>query len=185
MVRLYLVRHGEPSGTWGQSDDPDPGLTDLGRRQAEAAAERLAKTPPKLVVSSPLRRARETAQPFAVAMKVEPTIADAVAEIPTPGSVAFAQRGEWLRGLMAGEWGDADPALVAWRDGVVSYLASLPEDAAIFSHFVAINVALGAAIGDDRVVCFRPAHASITVIEAKGRALSLVELGETGETTIK
>ena len=185
MARLYLVRHGEPAGTWGQSDDPDPGLTDLGRRQAEAAAERLAKTPPKLIVSSPLRRARETSVPLATAMRMNATIADAVAEIPTPSSVAFAQRGDWLRGLMAGDWGAADASLQAWRDGVVAYLTGLQDDTAVFSHFVAINVALGSAIGDDRVVCFKPSHASVTVLEAKGRVLSLVELGETAETTIK
>jgi broad specificity phosphatase PhoE len=68
---------------------------------------------------------------------------------------------------------------------VVTYLTGLSEDTAVFSHFVAINAALGAAIGDDRVVCFRPAHASITVLETKGRAISLVELGETAETTVR
>lgn len=185
MPRLYLIRHGEPSGNWGQSADPDPGLTDLGREQAEGAGKRLAKTLPKLIVSSPLRRARETAIPLARAMKVEPTIAEAVAEIPTPASVAFAQRADWLRGLMQSEWSAADALLHAWRDGVVTYIASLQDDTAIFSHFVAINVALGAAIGDDRVVCFKPAHASITVLETKGRAFSLVELGETADTAVR
>ncbi len=185
MPRLYLIRHGEPSGTWGQSDDPDPGLTDLGRKQAEAAGERLLKMRPKLIVTSPLRRAHETAMPLARALGIEPAIAQAVAEIPTPSSIAFASRADWLRYLMAGEWGAADASLQAWRDGVVTFLTGLSEDAAVFSHFVAINVALGVAIGDDRVVCFRPAHASITVLETKGNAISLVELGETAETTVR
>lgn len=185
MPRLYLIRHGEPSGNWGQSPDTDPGLTDLGRKQAESAGERLAKTPPKLIVSSPLRRARETAIPLARAMNLDPTIADAVAEIPTPSDIPFEQRGDWLRKLMTGEWNEADASLQTWRNGVVAYLASLQDDTAIFSHFVAINVALGAAIGDDRVVCFKPAHASITVLETKGRAIALVELGETSDTTVR
>ena len=184
MPRLYLIRHGEPLGNWGQ-DDPDPGLTDLGRDQAESAGERLAKAPLKLVVSSPLRRARETAIPLARAMNVEPTIAQAVAEIPTPRGISFEKRADWLRHLMTGEWGAADAALQSWRSGVVTYLTSLEHDTAVFSHFIAINVALGAAIGDDRVVCFKPAHASITVLETKGPSITLVELGETAETTIK
>ncbi len=184
MARLYLIRHGEPSGTWGQSDDPDPGLTDIGRKQAQGAGERLAKTPPKAIVSSPLRRAQETAIPLVRALSIEPAIAQAVAEIPTPPSVAFASRGDWLRNLMMGEWGAADVSLQTWRDGVVTYLTGLSEDTAVFSHFVAINAAVGAAIGDDRVVCFRPAHASITVLETKGRVISLVELGETAETRV-
>ncbi|NOT40038.1 MAG: histidine phosphatase family protein [Alphaproteobacteria bacterium] len=185
MARLYLIRHGEPSGTWGQSADPDPGLTELGRSQAESAGERLAKTPPKLIVSSPLRRARETAIPLARTMNVDPKIAEAVAEIPTPASIPFAQRGDWLRNLMMGEWSAADASLQTWRDGVVAYLASLQDDTAVFSHFVAINVALGAAIGDDRVVCFKPAHASITVLETKRCAIALVELGETADTAVR
>lgn len=184
MPLLYLVRHGEPSGTWGQAD-PDPGLTDLGRKQAERAAEVLRKTPPKLIVSSPLKRARETAIPLVRTMGLEAKIAGSVAEIPTPASVPFEQRADWLRALMIGDWGAAEPALQAWRAEVLSYLTRLDQDTAVFSHFVAINVALGAAIGDDRVVCFKPAHASITVLETKGRAISLVELGETAETTIK
>lgn len=185
MPRLYLIRHGEPSGNWGQSADPDPGLTDLGRKQAEGVGERLLKTPPKVIVSSPLRRAQETAVPLARAMRIEPKIAEAVAEIPTPPNVAFAQRADWLRQLMSGEWSAADASLRSWRDDVVAYLTGLPDDTAVFSHFVAINVALGAAIGDDRVVCFKPAHASITVLETKGRSVSLVELGETSDTVVR
>jgi hypothetical protein len=118
-------------------------------------------------------------------MGFEATIAEAVAEIPTPSDIAFAERANWLRNLMTGEWSAADVSLQTWRNSVVNYLSSLPDDTAVFSHFVAINVALGAAIGDDRVVCFRPAHASITVLEAKGRALSLVELGETADTAVR
>ena len=185
MARLYLIRHGEPSGTWGQAGDPDPGLTDLGRKQAEGAAETLIKLGPKTIVSSPLKRAQETAAPFERLVGAKAAIAQAVAEIPTPSSVAFAQRADWLRGLMAGEWGAVTPQLQTWRSGVVAYLTSLPEDTAVFSHFVAINVALGAAIGDDRVVCFRPAHASITVLETKGCSISLVELGETAESAVR
>jgi broad specificity phosphatase PhoE len=185
MPRLYLIRHGEPSGTWGQSADRDPGLTDLGRKQAESAGERLAKTAPKLIVSSPLRRARETAVPLARAIGLEPKIVESVAEIPTPADIPYAQRGDWLRDLMTGEWSAADASLQTWREGVVAYLASLQDDTAIFSHFVAINVALGAAIGDDRVVCFKPSHASITVLETKGRAIALVELGETADTAVR
>lgn len=59
MPRLYLVRHAEPvgHGTFiGQTDHP---LTDNGR--AQASALRLPETP-DLVYSSPLRRARETAE---------------------------------------------------------------------------------------------------------------------------
>ena len=68
MARLYLIRHGRPSATWGGHDD-DPGLDEAGDLQARAARDWLLSRPdgerPRLVVSSPLRRCRETAQPTA------------------------------------------------------------------------------------------------------------------------
>ncbi len=68
MARLYLIRHGRPSSTWGGHDD-DPGLDAAGLDQARAARDWLLSRPeaerPRLVVSSPLRRCRETAVPTA------------------------------------------------------------------------------------------------------------------------
>lgn len=183
MARLYLVRHGEPAGTW--QDSHDPGLTDLGREQAQIAGDRLRLIQPKNIVSSPLKRAYETALPLSVAIGVRPTIMNEVAEIPTPANMSLEHRGEWLRAIMMKEWGELDRALREWRDQVVHALTRLDTDTAVFSHFVAINVALGAAIGDDRVVCFRPAHASVTILETNGRALSLVELGAEGATVVR
>ncbi len=56
--------------------------------------------------------------------------------------------------------------------------------AAIFSHFVAINAAVSAATGDDRVLSFRPGNASITVFETDGTRLTLIERGLEAETQI-
>ncbi len=38
MVRLFLIRHGEPEAAWGGAVD-DPGLTEHGRAQAETPAQ--------------------------------------------------------------------------------------------------------------------------------------------------
>lgn len=61
---LYLVRHGQTPANasevlQGQSDPP---LSDLGRRQAEAAAPLVPPGPAVTIVSSPLSRARQTAE---------------------------------------------------------------------------------------------------------------------------
>jgi broad specificity phosphatase PhoE len=48
---IYLIRHGEPAGAYGAH--PNPGLTELGRRQAFAAAETLAKAGAKRAITSP------------------------------------------------------------------------------------------------------------------------------------
>ena len=100
MARLYLIRHGKPSATWG-GDDDDPGLDETGQAQARAARDWLMALPaderPTKVVSSPLRRCRETAQPTADALGVKIEIDERVGEIPTPAGIAIADRGAWLR----------------------------------------------------------------------------------------
>ena len=62
-LRMYIVRHGETAENarmayLGLRDEP---LNETGRRQAECAAEALSSIRHRLVVSSPLRRAADTA----------------------------------------------------------------------------------------------------------------------------
>ncbi|MEV0681093.1 bifunctional RNase H/acid phosphatase [Actinosynnema sp. NPDC050436] len=76
-TRLYLLRHGqtELSVAARYSGRGNPPLTEVGRRQAEAAATRLAKLDRvAAVVSSPLNRAAETAAAVgrALGLAVEP-----------------------------------------------------------------------------------------------------------------
>ena len=65
-VRVYLCRHAKAAP--GEPDDLRE-LTGKGRRQAEALGEQLAALPdpPALVLSSPLVRARQTAEAIASA----------------------------------------------------------------------------------------------------------------------
>jgi broad specificity phosphatase PhoE len=92
MARLYMIRHGKPSAAWGQHPDPDPGLDETGQAQARAAAGALMALPadqrPVRVFSSPLRRCRETAQPFADAIGAPVEIEARFGEIPSPSSLA-------------------------------------------------------------------------------------------------
>jgi broad specificity phosphatase PhoE len=183
MARLYLVRHGEPAGTF--TDSRDPGLSALGHEQAKAAADKLRAFGTLDVISSPLNRAQQTAAPYATLHGLKPRIAQAVAEIPTPGHIAFEKRGEWLRGVMMGSWRETEPMLQSWRDDVVAFLRELPRDTVIFSHYVAINVAVAAARNDDRVTVFAPTHASITILDTTPDTLVEVELGLTGESVVR
>ena len=52
------------------------------------------------IVTSPLRRCRQTAAPLARRWGVTPTVEDTVAEIPSPLGVSMADRVEWLREAM-------------------------------------------------------------------------------------
>ncbi len=68
-----LLRHGQTALSVEKrfSGTGDPELTATGRAQAAAAAARLATTDVTAVVSSPLRRARQTAQAVADALGLE------------------------------------------------------------------------------------------------------------------
>ncbi len=69
------------------------------------------------------------------------------------------------------------PSLHRWRDAVIQALLELRADSVIVTHFVAINVAVGHALGDDRVTCFQPENCSCTVLDSDGNGLRVVELG--------
>jgi len=188
MTRLYLIRHGRPDAAWG-AEDPDPGLDAVGRAQAEAARDWLLALPeaerPRGVVSSPLRRCRETARPTAEALGVAMEIDPAVGEIPTPSAIAPADRPAWLRRAFEGDWAEIEGDLdyEAWRRAVVAALLTR-GDTAVFSHYVALNAVVSHLAGDDRVLSFQPDHASITVLEANGRSLSLVAKGAEAGTRV-
>ena len=180
MSRLILVRHGRDEGGW--ADGGDPALHVVGRAQAEAAADALAPLGPLPIIVSPLRRARETAAALERRWAATATVEPGVGEVLTPEGVD--DRAAWLRDLMAGSWADAGPSLRAWRDSVVSTLLGVEGDAVVVSHFVAINVAVGAATGSDRVVCFRPDNCCRTVLDVDDGELRLVDLGDQAGRTV-
>jgi broad specificity phosphatase PhoE len=189
MTRLYMIRHGKPSSTWGEDADPDPGLDAAGKAQAEAAADALMALPagrrPMRVFSSPLRRCRETAQPFADRIGVAVEIDPAVGEIPSPKALSDEERGPWLRNAFTQRWGEVtgDIDYDAWRKSVGAGVAA-KAGAAVFSHFVAINAAVSCVTGDDAVLSFRPDHTSITVFDVEDGVLSLVERGPEAQTQV-
>jgi len=190
MARLYMIRHGKPAATWGEHADPDPGLDAMGHKQARAAAEALKALPeserPTRVLSSPLRRCQETAQPFADAIGVPVEVEPRVGEIPSPASLSQEERGPWLRNAFQSRWKDVsgDIDYDAWRADVGACLEGLDANTAVFSHFVAINAAVGCVTGDPVVLTFRPDHCSISVFEVEDGRLTLVERGPEAATQV-
>lgn len=182
-MRVYLVRHGRAAAGW--DTDADPGLDDLGRLQAREVADDLEALGPLAVVTSPLRRCRETSAPLVERWSTIARVEPAVAEIPSPDGVAMQDRVDWLRRGMAGTWTDLGPRYVAFRDGVAVAVAALPAHTVVFSHFVAINAAIGAALGDDRLVIRSLDNGSVTVIDVVAGALRLVEGGREADTLIR
>ena len=181
MARIYLVRHGKAAGSFGEA--ADPGLDDQGHAQAAAMAARLAPQGPLALITSPLQRARDTAAPLARAWNATAAIEPRVAEIPSP-TRDLAARADWLRGIMDSSWDALDDTLTTWRRGILDVLGSFETDAVVVSHFMVINVAVGAATGDAHLVVFRPDNCSQTIIETDGTDLRLIARGDEAQTHV-
>jgi len=54
----------------------------------------------------------------------------------------------------------------------------------VFSHFIAINAIVGLLADDDRVVAFKPGHASITKLTRVGDRLRVTQLGAEAATVV-
>ena len=184
--RLHLVRHAEPAARY--TEHPDPGLSDLGRDQAAALIETLAPLGAVELRTSPLRRAVETGEPVAAARGATLVVDEAVAEIHSPAD-DLAERAAWLHQALRSTWSELGERQQAWRAALVERLLAVPVDTVVFTHFVAINVAIGAATGADRVVCATVGHTSVTtfdvVTDAAGTRLELVAIGEQTATEVR
>lgn len=142
------------------------------------------------IYTSPLRRCRETAHPLEQLWQRSATVFDAVAELPSP-PLDLPARQQWLQQAMRGTWRDlvelappGSPDFLAWRRTLLDSLGRIRGDGVVFSHFIAINVVVGAAHDRDDVVCFRPDHASITCVDVGDGGLRIVELGRQIETVV-
>lgn len=193
---LVLVRHAEPVRIVAAEGPADPPLTELGIRQAEAAAAWLAEESFDAIYSSPLRRARQTADAIGGRHRLEIAIEDGIAEYDRQSQ--FYIPVEELKT-------STDPELIAhWRALAEDRLEDVVEDAATFRPRVAegldriiaahpgqrvlavchggvINVALAEVLGLKRSLWFEPAYASIHRVAASRAGIrTLISLNETG-----
>jgi hypothetical protein len=79
MTVVYLVQHGDK-----QPGPGDPGLTELGRMQATRTGQRLGGLSVGALLTSPMRRARETAESIA-----------AVTSLPIQADARLRERLNW------------------------------------------------------------------------------------------
>lgn len=82
MTTLYIIRHGETTGNDAGrfQGSTDCGLSERGRRQIERLGERCRDLPFEVLISSPLVRARETAEAanryHGLPLQIEPDVAE-------------------------------------------------------------------------------------------------------------
>ena len=151
----------------------NPALSSRGRQQARETARYLAREPIERIVSSPLRRAQETAEPLAGALSMAVEELDGVAEIDRWGARYVSV--EDLRAAGGPDWQHflADPVGMlggdepAFRRDVLAAVRELGGGGgrvAVITHGLPINLLLGHALGIEGLTNFSPRHASLSRI---------------------
>lgn len=196
-AELFLIRHGDaipgpdeiiPSGIYD-----DLPLSQKGREQARAVAERLKKLSFDAAYSSPLRRCQETAAPLIEALKLPLTIVEGIKEVrlgevmPLP----VVKEGDDLARLTSalqqrqmeiiriagstGNWDtlpESEPSK-AFRQRVVTSINEIAirhigQRVVIFAHGGVINAYAADVLGLSKEFFFPCANTSITLVRASG-----------------
>jgi len=182
MTDIWIVRHGEAAASW--EADPDPALSDLGRSQAEATSLALLDLLPDdiSIVSSPLRRAQETAAALATKMQKSVAVDNRFSEVRSP--VPLSERKEWLRNFMQQDWTQQTEDLWDWRNDIVGGLKAFQGPTVVFCHFLVINAVVAHVSGVNKVLQCWPANASFHHFFLSAQTLSLVSLGEQMDSVV-
>lgn len=179
MARLYVVRNARTEEGTGFVENP--GLDEVGRVQAEAVASLLGSRPRMPILCSPQRRALETVQPLAQAWFATPVIDESVSLMPLPDPQSCNLL-KWLTDFMRQRWPEAPEAQQHWRAKCLDTLTHIDRDTVVVSHFIVVNMIVGAALDDTRVTVFQPDNGSITILDIADGRLSLVERGRQAAT---
>lgn len=195
-AELFIVRHADaipgpeeiiPSGVYD-----DLPLSQIGREQAEALAERLSKVSFDAIYSSPLRRCLETAGPIAERLHLAPIVVEDLKEIRLGEVRPIPKDGKDLKALYealqarqidivriaagTGSWDTipgSEPSL-AFRKRVVDAIDDIAhrhvgERVLIFAHGGVVNAYAAEVIGLDKDFFFPAANTSITVVRVSGK----------------
>ncbi|TFV56707.1 histidine phosphatase family protein [Mycobacterium sp. PS03-16] len=179
-MQLLLVRHALPLRSQpGQGSDPD--LSEDGVEQAKRLPDALARFPITRLVSSPQRRAVQTAQPVADALNLGVEVDERLAEydrdlphyIPieqiakeNPAELERLINGQLPSGVDV----DAFTARIfAAVDDVVAS-ADREDTVAVFSHGGVINALLHRVLRTERLLSFHVDYASVTRLLWSSRA---------------
>ena len=158
-MRLLLIRHGQtPSNVLGRldTDAPGPGLTELGREQADSIPDALDGRYPHSLFASPLVRTQLTAQPLAEHLHLPISVLPGLREVEAgqledrsdPASVhlylttCFAWAQGQLDVRMPGA-ADGHEFFARYDEAIAAVVAASSNEASVaaaFSHGMAIRV---------------------------------------------
>lgn len=193
-AQILLIRHAAHGqvGTVLSGRTPELALSEEGRAQARALAERLAATPLAAIQASPVQRAQETALALATPHGL------AVETVPALDEVDFgAWQGRAFAELDADplwtEWNSARASARtpggetmaeaqerAWAHVVKAALARPGKTLAMVSHCDVIRAVIARVLGLslDRLLAFAIDPASVSRIELGDRGARLLSLNE-------
>ena len=179
-MELLLIRPAEPVRIApGEVEGPaDPRLTGRGTEQATRLGAWLAAEGVDAIITSPLRRARETAEPLAHALGITPEVDTGVSEYDAdsgeyiPIEELRELKDERWQATIEGRWQDAggvDP--VAFQAAIVPAIDAIIErfpggKVAVVCHGGVINVYLAHVLGIERRLWFHPEYSSIHRVHA-------------------
>lgn len=174
-MQLILVRHAQPLRVRTSGGPADPELAPVGVEQAERVPAALSHHRISRIVSSPQRRARQTAEPTAAKLGLPVELIDDLAEydrdlpayIPIEDArVEFEAVYERIKSGHLPEQFDAPAFITRVRDAITEIAAHTdPADTVvIFAHGGVINVILQDVLGLARPLTFPIDYCSITRI---------------------
>ena len=187
---LLLVRHARPERVETEDGSPaDPPLDETGRAQAERLGAWLADEPLDAVYVSPLRRARETAEPLLATRGLEPVVEPRIAEFDRMSDtyVPLEQLKEedyerWLA-FVKGGYGEGVDFDTFCAEAVAGIEAIIARHAgarvAVVCHGGVINVWTAHVLGMEPRLFFDPYYASVhRYVAARSGEKSVVCLNE-------
>lgn len=191
MTNLYLIRHGKAKSGWNSFD---PGLDKNGKRQSKKIAIELSSKArePFDILSSPLLRCIQTAEPFCEISKKKFDIDKRIIEIPSPIK-NLERRVVWLRRVLPLTWEqlleDKDTKnsginYTLWRENIIKFLLSLKKDSFIFTHYLVINSIISHIKKSNKVVFFNPDNTSVTHLFLSDKNLKIILLGKEASSQI-
>jgi probable phosphoglycerate mutase len=190
-MELIWVRHGLPERIApGRGVPADPGLTAEGHEQARRLADWLAHESINAVLSSPLRRARETAEPVARAHGLPVEIVEGLAEYDRlsdnyiPMEELRATDDPRLQAMIEGNWDEFGEPADAFRTRIATVVdeivAAHPGERVVaVCHGGVVNVACALVLDIGRHLWFEPHYTSVTrMVASRTGVRSIASLNE-------
>tara|TARA_B100000029_G_scaffold516695_1_gene632826 strand:- start:9062 stop:9625 length:564 start_codon:yes stop_codon:yes gene_type:complete len=180
---IYLIRHGETQYAWDQ--DNDSPLSSDGCLQSEELIEKLNNDDLTSfdLISSPKKRARQSAAPLSKFLDKAVVINDVYVEIPFSG-IKQEQKNEWLNNIMHMNIAKLPKEIKAWRNNILNEIKDSKQNKIIFTHFMVINVIAGDYYKNKSLLYFYPDYLSITKITLSNNTIIDLKLGYRKKTQI-